>query len=154
MNTRDYEMKKQKKRTMTLLEVMIVIFIIGIIGSVIGYNMRGSMDQGKAFKTKEGITKLYNIVHLEMDSNEIKALEGANTEEIAARIGDVLRDSGLINKPQQYLVDGWKNDLQFEVVAIKGGYEIRAKSEKYEKFYEKKSKSAEYPWDEEAADDS
>ena len=139
---------------MTLLEVMIVIFIIGIIGSVIGYNMRGSMDQGKAFKTKEGITKLYNIVHLEMDSNEIKALEGANTEEIALRIGNVLTESGLVNKPKQYLIDGWKNDLQFEVVAVKGAYEIRAHSEKYERFYEKKNKSPEYPWDEENADDS
>ena len=107
---------------MTLLEVMIVIFIIGIIGSVIGYNMRGSMDQGKAFKTKEGITKLYNIVHLEMDSNEIKALEGANSEEIAEKVGKVLVDSGLVNKPQQYLIDGWKNKLEFEVVPVKGGY--------------------------------
>jgi type II secretory pathway pseudopilin PulG len=147
-------MKKQKKRPMTLLEVMIVIFIIGIIGSVIGYNMRGSMDQGKAFKTKEGITKLYNIVHLEMDSNEIKALEGASSEEIAKKIGIVLTDSGLVNKPQQYLIDGWKNKLEFEVVPVKGGYEIRANSEKYKKFYEKKNKNPEYPWDEENADDS
>ena len=55
----------KKKYTMTLLEIMIVIFIIGIIGSVIGYNMRGSLDNGKAFKTKEGSRKLYEIIQLE-----------------------------------------------------------------------------------------
>ena len=58
--------KKKKQRPMTLLEIMIVIFIIGIIGSVIGYNMKGSLEEGKAFKTQEGIKQLYEIFHLEM----------------------------------------------------------------------------------------
>ena len=41
----------QKKRALTLLEIMIVIVLIGIIGSVIGVNMKGSLDAGKAFKS-------------------------------------------------------------------------------------------------------
>jgi len=148
-------MKKRKKRAMTLLEVMIVIFIIGIIGSVIGYNMRGSMDQGKAFKTKEGITKLYNIVHLEMGSNEIEKLDGSSSEAIGAEVKEVLKRSGLVNKPSQYLIDGWKDNLTFKVERLDKTFEIRATSEKYEKFCEKKGKSFEYPWlEEEAADDS
>ena len=43
---------KKSKKAMTLLEVMIVIFIIGIISSVIGYNMKGSLEKAKAFKTE------------------------------------------------------------------------------------------------------
>ena len=148
-------MSKRKKRAMTLLEVMIVIFIIGIIGSVIGYNMRGSMDQGKAFKTKEGISKVYNIVHLEMGSNDIKDLNEANSEVISERVGEVLRASGLVNKPKQYLEDGWKNPLEFHVEKVDGTYEIRMTSEKYENFCNKKNKSFDYPWNEkENADNS
>lgn len=137
---------------MTLLEIMIVIFIIGIIGSVIGYNMRGSMDQGKAFKTKEGISKLYNIVHLEMESKQIESLFGEDSEAIQKVVRTVLKNSGLISKPQDYLVDGWKNPLTFEVVEVGHEFEIHMTSTKYEGFYHKKGKSAEYPWIEEDTD--
>lgn len=140
-------MKKRKKQPMTLLEVMIVIFIIGIIGSVIGYNMRGSMDQGKAFKTKEGIYKVYNIVQLEIDSGEIQKLEGKPSSDIEEEVGKILEQSGLISKPQDYLVDGWKNPLEFNVEHLEGGYEIRMKSVKYEAFCQKKGKKPDYPWE-------
>ena len=146
-------MKKRKKRAMTLLEVMIVIFIIGIIGSVIGYNMRGSMDQGKAFKTKESISKVYNIVHLELGSHEIKAL-GQDSTVIKEAVERALERSGLVNRPSQYLVDGWKNDLEFTTRKVKGSYEIRMRSEKYETFCEEKDKPFDYPWDEEDTDAS
>jgi general secretion pathway protein G len=139
-------MKKKKKRSMTLLEVMIVIFIIGIIGSVIGYNMRGSMDQGKAFKTKEGITKLYNIVHLEMDSAEIAPLHGKESSEIQGEVQDALTRSGLVNRPGQYVIDGWKGPLNFTVVQVGSEYEIRATSTKYEEFCNKKQVPFDYPW--------
>ena len=44
--------KKKKQYALTLIEIMIVIVLIGLIGSVIGANMKGSLDEGKAFKTK------------------------------------------------------------------------------------------------------
>lgn len=142
-------MKKIKKQAMTLLEVMIVIFIIGIIGSVIGYNMRGSMDQGKAFRTKEGISKVYNIILLEMGNHDIKKLNGASSQKIQERVKQALQESGLIHKPSQYLIDGWKNDLKFYVFNVEESYEIRMRSEKYEAFCSQKNKPFEYPWDEE-----
>jgi len=139
---------------MTLLEIMIVIFIIGIIGSVIGYNMRGSMDQGKAFKTKEGISRLYNIVHLEMDSGEIKSLMGKDSRFIGEKVGEVLKQSGLISKPGEYLEDGWKTPLEFRVASVDGAYEIHMSSEKYKTFCEKKGKNCDYPWTEETNPDA
>ena len=132
---------------MTLLEVMIVIFIIGIIGSVIGYNMRGSMDQGKAFKTKEGISKVYNIVHLEMESSDIKALDGADSATIQVEVLEAIKNSHLVSRPNQYLNDGWKNPLTFVVKQVDNDYEIHMTSEKYESFCERKNKPCDYPWE-------
>ena len=59
-------MMKCKKRYITLLEIMIVIFLIGIIGSVIGYNMKGSIDKGKVFRTQESIKQVHDILLLEI----------------------------------------------------------------------------------------
>ena len=51
-----------KKRSVTLLEMMIVITLIGLIASVIGYNMKGSLDRGKAFKTEESQKQIKDIL--------------------------------------------------------------------------------------------
>jgi len=138
---------KAKKRSLTLFEVMIVIFIIGIIGSVVGYNMRGSLDQGKAFKTKEAISKVYNIVQMEMSSKEIDELAGSDSDAIRGKVTEVLKSSGFVSKPDHLVEDGWKEPLVFTVEKHGGENEIRMSSNRYEKFYQKKNKNAEYPWE-------
>lgn len=146
-------MKKKIKRAMTLLEVMIVIFIIGLVSSVVGYNMRGSLDEGKAFKTREGINKLYNIVHLELDSKQIEELE-LQGKDLNEGIKNALRNSGLVSRPGDYLVDGWKVPLEFKIARVDGSFEIHMTSSKYESFCEKKHKKPDYPWNEEETDDA
>ena len=47
----------RKKRAITLLEIMIVILLIGLIGGVVSYNLKGTLDKGKAFASKEGAKK-------------------------------------------------------------------------------------------------
>ncbi len=51
---------------MTLLEIMIVIVLIGLIGSVIGFNMKGSLDEGRAFKTRQAQEQIQDILMLEV----------------------------------------------------------------------------------------
>lgn len=126
----------KKKYAMTLLEVMIVIFIIGIIGSVIGYNMRGSLDNGKAFKTKEGTRKLYEIVQLESDNLK-------DDGQLNEKIKQLLEHSGLVRNVKDLMKDGWGEEYRIEV---QNG-DIRFYSEQYEKFCQKKHKNTEYPWD-------
>lgn len=92
---------KKSKKAMTLLEVMIVIFIIGIISSVIGYNMKGSLEKAKAFKTEEGMRKIKEIFELEM------AQGTTNLQEIIESPDDVLQNSGLVNSGKEMLKDGW-----------------------------------------------
>ncbi|QVL57711.1 MAG: prepilin-type N-terminal cleavage/methylation domain-containing protein [Simkaniaceae bacterium] len=130
----------KKKYAMTLLEIMIVIFIIGIIGSVIGYNMRGSLDNGKAFKTKEGTRKLYEIVQLEIAQNKTLTDDG----NLPVTVSKLLRESGLVKNTKDLMRDGWGNEYQFSLE--KG--DLRFHSEKYDAYCEKKGMKQEYPWEE------
>lgn len=130
----------KKKYAMTLLEIMIVIFIIGIIGSVIGYNMRGSLDNGKAFKTKEGSRKLYEIVQLESVQKGMLKDEGNLPDKISA----MLKDSGLVKNVKELMKDGWGNEYHFSIE----GEDLRFYSEKYDAYCEKKGIDKEYPWEE------
>jgi len=124
---------------MTLLEIMIVIFIIGIIGSVIGYNMRGSLDKGKAFKTKEGVNKLYEIVQLEeAQGNPLSA-----DQDLETAIERLLTNSGLVRRPSDLMKDGWGNTYEFK----QDGKELRITSDKYESYCEAKGIQERYPWD-------
>lgn len=130
----------KKKYAMTLLEIMIVIFIIGIIGSVIGYNMRGSLDNGKAFKTKEGSRKLYEIVQLESAQTGMLKDEGNLSESIST----MLKNSGLVKNVKELMRDGWGNEYQFSIE----GEDLRFRSDKYDAYCEKKGIDKEYPWEE------
>ena len=92
--------RKVKRKAMTLLEIMIVIFLIGLIGSVIGYNMKGSLDKGKMFKTEKGAEQIRDILMLEV-------AQGASPEVVVKEHARILRDSGLFKDVDKILKDGW-----------------------------------------------
>jgi general secretion pathway protein G len=120
---------KKKKRPMTLLEIMIVIFIIGIIGSIIGYNMKGSMEKARAFKTREGMKKVTEILTLQMATD-------SSAEEVRKSPITVLRDSGLATDPKSLLEDGWGKPYQVTVV----GDTVKVRSNAYAKYLAKQGK--------------
>lgn len=133
----------KKRYAMTLLEIMIVIFIIGIITSVIGYNMRGSLDKGKAFKTKQGVHKLYEIVQLQ----EAQGYALKSDDELAAQVKSLLENSGLVRKAEDLMKDGWGNPYHLEIV----DGDLRATSQKYEDYCAKKNIEDRYPWSEDSS---
>ncbi len=63
---------------MTLIEIMIVILLIGMIGGALAFNMRGSMDEGKKFKTRQNIARVYDILMMEH-------AEGTSLEEVVEK---------------------------------------------------------------------
>ena len=65
-----------KKRALTLLEIMIVIFLITLITGVVGYSMKGSLDKGKAFRTEQGKEQLHDLLLICLS-------EEGNADEIA-----------------------------------------------------------------------
>lgn len=116
---------------MTLLEVMIVIFIIGIISSVIGYNMKGSLTKAKAFKTTEGMKKILEIFELEM------AQGSASMHDIIASPEDVLDGSGLVTSGKEMFKDGWGQ--RYDIKLSSSG-KVILKSKAYDSFLKKQKK--------------
>lgn len=102
--------KYEKKRAITLLEIMIVILLIGLIGGVVSYNLKGTLDKGKAFASKEGAMKLEDILNLEIQQGPRTAKEIAqdNSKERAV-VKAVVLNSGLISEKQvdKFIKDGW-----------------------------------------------
>jgi type II secretory pathway pseudopilin PulG len=104
-------MKKCQKRNITLLEIMIVIFLIGIIGGVLGYNMKGSLEKGKMFKTEQAMAQIQDILLLEA------AKEGISLETVVENPKGYLKSSGLIVNEDVLLKDGWGQEMKISLSA-------------------------------------
>lgn len=63
------ERKKQRRRYLTLVEILIVIALIGIIGGALAYNLGAGLKKGQEFKTEQGKKKLKNILYYEIYQN-------------------------------------------------------------------------------------
>lgn len=90
-----------KKRALSLIEMLIVMLLIGIIGSVIGFNMRGSAEKGRIFKTENGSRQVYDLLTLEL------AKTPESVDQILESPYAALKQSGSVSDPKKLLVDGW-----------------------------------------------
>jgi type II secretory pathway pseudopilin PulG len=101
-------MQRKERRFITLIEMMIVMFLIALIIGVLAYNYGGSLDEGKAFKTKMAIEKVSTILNLEAAKNP-QFLQGTSNWQA------VIRASPLVKNANDFIKDGWGEDLQVEV---------------------------------------
>jgi len=126
------QFKKLKKRAVTLIEMMIVMFLIALITGVVAYNYRGSLDQGKAFKTKVGIEKVETILNLAVAQNpDLK-------DSISSDWQEIIRQSPLVHDVNALIKDGWGND--YTVESEQNGT-IRVRSQQYEDYKTKNPSS-------------
>lgn len=113
-----------KRRCITLIEIMIVMFLIALIAGVITYNYRGSLDEGKAFKTKAAIDKVETILNLSV------ADDPSLMDHISSEWVKVIQTSPLVKNPDDLIKDGWGNPFQ---VSSEGNV-IRVYSSKFEDY--------------------
>lgn len=121
-----------KKRFITLVEMMIVMFLIAMITGVIAYNYTGSLEEGKAFKTKAGIDKIRTILDLHL------ATTPDDRDNIETGWRGVLERSQLVKSPRELMKDGWGIEYQ---VSMGDNQEIEVKSDKYIQYQAAKSGS-------------
>ena len=95
----------RKKRFITLLEIMIVILLIGIITSVVGYNVKESLNKGKIFKTEQAQNQIRELLLLEV-------AKGANIDAVVKNPAKYLKESGLPKDVSVLLKDGWNDEFQ------------------------------------------
>jgi general secretion pathway protein G len=119
--------KSVKKRYITLIEIMIVMFLIALITGVIAYNYRGSLDEGKAFKTRTAIEKIETILNLKV-SEDPSYQDSITTPNVWH---DVIRNSPLVSNPNALLKDGWGGDFN---VSLDNNGVIKVTSAKYEQY--------------------
>lgn len=114
------------RRAITLIEVMIVMFLIALIAGVVAYNYRGSLDSGKAFTTEQNMTKLRNLIDLEAAKANI------DPSNITNNWPALLKRSPLVKNIDSLKKDGWGEEFTIEYDSQKGDYKI--KSERYEAY--------------------
>lgn len=107
---------KKKRRPITLLEIMIVILLIGVIGGVLSYNLKGTLSRGKEFRTKEGLKRLQEILDLEIErgaATPISLVGPANSDRVKACVqqSGFIADSNL----DDFLQDGWKKPYHIQL---------------------------------------
>ena len=118
-------MKQFKRRFITLIEIMIVMFLIALITGVFAYNYRGSLDEGKAFKTKAAIEKLETILNLAVSEHPDQL------NSISSDWQNVIRHSPLVSNPDALVRDGW--GAPFDVSVDEQGI-VHVRSQKYEDY--------------------
>jgi general secretion pathway protein G len=112
-------MKRKNKRPLTLLEMMIVICLITLITGVIGYNMKGSLDKGRAFRTVQAQQQLHDLLLLALADGEPMATIMDGPE-------NVIRRLGLAKDPEKILKDGWGEPFE---IKTKGKSDFTIKSQ-------------------------
>jgi prepilin-type N-terminal cleavage/methylation domain-containing protein len=111
------------KRAFTLLEIMIVILLITIITGAIGYNMKGTLEKGRAFRTEKAKEQLHDLLLY-------RYAETKEIEPILKNVQGAVEATGLAKNPAELLKDGW--GVPFEIKAYKNDFIIR--SEKLEAY--------------------
>jgi general secretion pathway protein G len=120
-----------KKRYITLIEIMIVMFLIALIMGVLAYNYQGSLEQGKVFKTKAAIDRLETILNLAV------AEEPGLISHISQDWESVVDHSPLVHNPKDMKYDAW--GFRYRVEVDQEGH-IQVTSEGLSE-YQKKRKS-------------
>lgn len=123
---------KTVKRYVTLIEMMIVMFLIAMIIGVVAYNYQSTLEEGKAFKTKTAKEKLATVLTIAISNNPniVENLETNWREEV--------RKSPLVQNSNDLIKDGWGQE--FTVNYENGRVIIR--SSRYEEYLRKNPGSA------------
>lgn len=117
---------EKKRRFVTLIEMMIVMFLIALITGVVAYNYRGTLEKGKAFKTEAGMQRLQTILNLAVAEDPDADI--TNWEAI-------VRHSPLVQDPEALIRDGWGKKYEVGLSADTNG--VVVSSEGYRRYKQK-----------------
>ena len=123
----------KKRRFITLVEMMIVMFLIAMITGVIAYNYTGSLEEGKAFKTKNGMEKIHTILDLHL------ATHPEDRDHIETKWREIVGNSQLVKNGSELIKDGW--GIEYKVTQDQN-HEIDVRSDKYAQYQQSKGKGS------------
>ncbi len=122
---------KIQRRCVTLIEMMIVMFLIALITGIVAYNYQGSLDEGKVFKTTTAIDRLETILNLEISKNPQAA------DQIESNWEAVVRAAPLVKDPNNLIFDGWGQKYSVSLDRERGGVRVTSgKLEEYQRTHQ------------------
>ncbi len=124
---------RRQKRAFTLLEIMIVIFLITLITGAVGYNMKGSLDKGRSFRTELAMEQLHDLLLICLE-------EGTNPEMLAKEPRGFLKQHNLAKNCDKIVQDGWGVDFLIQYDRNKNDFKIGSSA--YDKYKKKISPEA------------
>ena len=125
----------KRKRRVTLIEMMIVMFLIALIAGVVAFNYQASLEKGKAFKTEQGMEKIRTVLALELAENE----DALN--DIESNWEEYLKKSVLVKNAADLAKDGWGEKYRITVQDGDEGFpEVNITSRRYEQYRAKLGK--------------
>lgn len=120
-------MRSLQKRAITLIEIIIVIFLISLIAGVIGYNLTKTLEKGKASATELGMKRLHDVLEISIAENPTLLNNFESGWEA------IVEKSPLVDSPSALIHDGWGTKYQ---VTVENGV-ITIRSENLERYNQK-----------------
>ena len=102
------------------MELMVVIVIIGLVSSVIAYNVRGSLNRGRKFRTEQALDKLEDTIALWIPASHIDRLVKNPVQ--------VLSRECVIKNAESIVLDGWGTMFTFSKEGA-NGIKIQSKTD-------------------------
>jgi len=129
--------EKRKKRSLTLIEMIVVMLLIATITGALAFNYRASLDEGRAFKTREGISRITTILNLALAENPNLRAHDIGSEGTWEKC---VQSSPLAGKGEDMIKDGWGEKYQVTVVEEDGSQTFKVDSRKLQTFEANKRK--------------
>lgn len=128
------EKKKNRKnrRAVTLIEMIVVMLLIATITGALAYNYNASLNEGKSFRTKEGIARIQTILSIAAAENP-----EMDTQQIADKWKYFVTHSPMAGKGNELLKDGWGKEYEVEPPQDDSG-DFKVVSQSYNTYKEKR----------------
>ncbi|WP_108623703.1 type II secretion system protein [Candidatus Similichlamydia epinepheli] len=89
---------------------MVVMSLIAIIGAAVAYNIRGSLEKGRYFRSVEGAKQVENLLYMHM------AETGESFSSTLSKWKQIVSRSPLVRSSEQAIRDGWGSEYKVKRV--------------------------------------
>lgn len=129
--------KRKRRFSVTLIEMIIVMILIATITGALAYNYRETLNEGRAFRTRQGIERLEAILTLHMYDHP------GDSESVARNWQEIVQSSplgGTGRDTQDLLHDGWGQPYQVSMSNEQGDNVVHVSSKALENYETKRGK--------------
>ena len=126
------------RRSVTLIEIIIVMILIATITGTLAMSYRGSLEKGYAFKTDQAMHKIEAILNIYYAEHPEEMANGSSIDWKKVVLSSPLVRPG----DTSILYDGWGApfDVKIEIDAERGGVNISVFSKAYYNYKNKNKK--------------